>query len=63
MKKLPTILATATIVLTMSTSVLAGSVGTPTSYATTQPDAETIAELQQASEAASLKPAQHRGAN
>ncbi len=36
----------------MSTPVLAGSVGIPRSYATTQPDTRTIAELQQASGAA-----------
>jgi hypothetical protein len=52
MKKLSTILAAGTIALTMSTPVLAGSVGIPTSYATTQPDAETIVELQRASKAA-----------
>jgi hypothetical protein len=38
--------------LTISTPVLTGSVGIPRSYATTQPNAETIAELQQASKAA-----------
>jgi hypothetical protein len=36
----------------MSTPVLAGSVGIPRSYATAQPDTATIAELQQASQAA-----------
>jgi hypothetical protein len=50
MKKLSTILAAGTIALAMSTPVLAASVGNPSSYATAQPDAETIAELQQASE-------------
>ena len=50
MKKLSTILAAGTIALTMSTPVLAGSVGIPRSYATAQPDNETIAELQHASE-------------
>jgi hypothetical protein len=49
MKSLSTILAAGTIALTMSTPVLAGSVGIPRSYATAQPDNETIAELQQAS--------------
>jgi hypothetical protein len=52
MKKLSTMLAAGTIALTMSTPVLAGSVGVSRSYATTQPDAETIAELLQASKAA-----------
>jgi len=51
MKKLSTILAAGTLALTMATPVLAGSVGMR-SYGTTQPDAGTIAELQQASEAA-----------
>jgi len=52
MKKLSTILAAGTIALAMSTPVLAGSVGISRSYATAQPDAQTIADLQQASEAA-----------
>ncbi len=52
MKKLSTILAAGTIALTMSTPVLAGSVGIPRSYATTQPHGATIAELQEASDAA-----------
>jgi hypothetical protein len=52
MKRLSIIVAAGTIALTMSTPVLAGSVGIPRSYATTQPDAATIAELQQASTAA-----------
>ena len=52
MKKLPTILAAGTLALTISTPVLAGPVGMQASYATTQPDAETIAELQQASNVA-----------
>jgi len=50
MKKLSTILAAGTIALTMSTPVLAGSVGISRSYDTAQPNADTIAELQQASE-------------
>jgi hypothetical protein len=50
MKKLSTILAAGTIALTMSTPVLAGSVGIPRSYDTAQPNPDTIAELQQASE-------------
>jgi hypothetical protein len=52
MKKLSTILAAGTMALTISTPVLAEPVGISKSYATTQPDAETIAELQQASKAA-----------
>ena len=56
MKKLSTILAAGTIALTMSTPVLAGSVGIPRRYSTTQPDAETIAELLQASKTAQREP-------
>ena len=52
MKKLSTILAAGTIALTISTPVLAGPVGMKASYATAQPDSETIAELQQASKIA-----------
>jgi len=52
MKRLSTILAAGTIALTIATPVLAGPVGTPRSYATTQPDTETIAELQHASKVA-----------
>jgi hypothetical protein len=52
MKKLSTILTAGTIALTLSTPVLAGSVGISRSYATAQPEAQTIADLEQASEAA-----------
>jgi hypothetical protein len=52
MKKLSTILAAGTFALALSTPVLAGSVGISRSYTTAQPDAQTIADLQQASEAA-----------
>ena len=52
MMKLSTILATGALALTLSTPVLAGSVGIARNYLTIQPDAEKIAELQQASEAA-----------
>jgi hypothetical protein len=52
MKKLTTILASSAVALTLSTPVLAGSVGMSRSYPTAQPNVETIAELQQASEAA-----------
>ena len=52
MKKLSTILTAGTIALTLSTPVLAGSAGISRSYATDQPDAQTIADLEQASEAA-----------
>jgi hypothetical protein len=47
MKKLSTIFAAGTVALTLSTPVLAGSVGISRSYA-----AQTIAQLEQASEAA-----------
>jgi hypothetical protein len=52
MKKLSTIFAAGTVALTLSTSVLAGSVGISRSYAVVQPDAQAIAQLEQASEAA-----------
>jgi hypothetical protein len=52
MMKLSTILTAGALALTLSTPVLAGSVGIPRNNPTTQPDASTIAELQQASEAA-----------
>lgn len=52
MKKLSTILTAGTIALTLSTPVLAGSAGISRSYATAQLDVQTIADLQQASEAA-----------
>jgi hypothetical protein len=52
MKKLSTILAAGTIALAISTPVLAGSVGISRSYPAAQPDAQTIADLQQASDAA-----------
>jgi len=52
MKKLSTILAAGTMALAISTPVLAGSVGISRSYPTAQPDAQTIADLQQASDAA-----------
>jgi hypothetical protein len=51
-KKLSTIIAAGTVALTLSTPVLAGSVGISRSYATAQPDAQTIADLEQASDAA-----------
>jgi hypothetical protein len=52
MKKLSAIFAAGTIALTLSTPVLAGSIGISGSYSTAQPDAQTIADLQQASGAA-----------
>ena len=52
MKKLSTILTAGTIALTLSTPVLAGSAGISRTYATAQPDVQTIAYLEQASEAA-----------
>jgi hypothetical protein len=52
MKKLSTIFAAGTVALALSTPVLASSVGISRSYATVQPDAQTIANLEQASEAA-----------
>ena len=52
MKKLTTIFATGTVALTLSSSVLAGSVGISRSYAVVQPNAQTFTQLEQASEAA-----------
>ncbi len=52
MMKISTVLAAGTLALTLSTPVLAGSVGIPRNSAVAQPDDQTIAELQQASEAA-----------
>ncbi len=51
MKKLSTILAAGTLALALSAPAFAGSVGISRTYRT-QPDTQTIAELQQASEAA-----------
>ena len=52
MKKLSTIFAAGTLALTLATPVLAGSVGISRSYAVAQPNPQTIADLQNASEAA-----------
>jgi hypothetical protein len=52
MKKLSTIFAVGTLALTLSTPVLAGSVGFSRSHPTAEPDAQTIAYLEQASDAA-----------
>jgi hypothetical protein len=52
MKKLSTIFVAGTVAWTLSTPVLAGSVGIARSYATGQPDAQTIASLERASGAA-----------
>ncbi len=52
MKDLSTIFAAGIVTLALSTPVLAGSVGISRNYPVAQPDSETIAELQQASEAA-----------
>jgi len=51
MKKLSTIFAAGTIALALATPVMAGPVGVSRDFAT-EPDAQTIANLQQASEAA-----------
>ena len=51
MKTISTISAAGAIALTLSAPALAGSAGISRTYAT-QPDSQTIAELQQASEAA-----------
>ena len=49
MKNLSTIFAAGIVTLALSTPVLAGAVGVSKSYATAQPDAQTIAGLEQAS--------------
>jgi hypothetical protein len=51
MKKLSTIITAGAIALTLSSPALAGPVGISRTYAT-QPNPQTISELQQASEAA-----------
>jgi len=50
MKKLSTIFAAGTMALALSTPVLAGPVGVSRDSATAQPDSQTIADLQEASE-------------
>jgi hypothetical protein len=52
MKNLSTIFASAVVTIALSTPVMAGAVGISRSYATAQPDAQTIADLEQASTAA-----------
>ncbi len=52
MKTLSTMFVAATLALTLTTPVLAGSVGVSRSYATAQPNPQTIADLENASEAA-----------
>jgi hypothetical protein len=52
MKKLSTLFAAGTLALTLSTSAMAGPVGVASNYTATNPDATTIAELQNTSEAA-----------
>lgn len=52
MKKLSTVFAAGTVALTLSTPVLAGSVGISRSYAVVQSNPQTFAQLEQASEAA-----------
>ncbi len=52
MKKISTIFAAATVALTLSTPVLAGSFGMSGSHSAAQPDAQTTAYLEQASDAA-----------
>jgi hypothetical protein len=52
MKALSTMFVAGTLALTLATPVLAGSVGVSRSYTTAQPDPQTIADLENASEAA-----------
>jgi hypothetical protein len=51
MRKLSTIFAAGTVALTLSSPVLAGSVGISRSSTAVQPNAQTIAQLEHASEA------------
>ena len=52
MKNLSRIFAAGVVTLALSTPVMAGSAGISRSYPTAQPDAQTIADLEQASSAA-----------
>jgi len=52
MKSLSTMFTAGIVTLALSTPVLAGSVGVSRNYTITQPDAQTIAGLQQAADAA-----------
>jgi hypothetical protein len=52
MKKVSTLLVAGTLAFTLSAPAFAGSVGLSRSYPVTQPDAATIAELQNASQTA-----------
>jgi hypothetical protein len=52
MKALSTMFVAGTLALTLATPVLAGSAGVSRSYATVQPNPQTIADLENASEAA-----------
>ncbi len=52
MKNLSIIFAAGMMTLALSTPVLAGSVGVSRSYPAAQPDTQTIADLQQAADAA-----------
>jgi len=52
MKALSTMFVAGTLALTLATPVLAGSVGVSRSYATAQPNPQTIADLENASDAA-----------
>src|SRR5271170_2401060 len=51
MRKLSTIFAAGTVALTLSSPALAGSVGISRTYTAVQPNSQTIAELEHASEA------------
>ena len=52
MKKLSTVLTAGIVTLALTTPVLAGSVGISRNYPAAQPDEQTIADLQQAADAA-----------
>ena len=52
MKTLSTMFVAATLALTLTTPVLAGPAGVSRSYATARPNPQTIADLENASEAA-----------
>jgi hypothetical protein len=52
MKKLSTVLTAGIMTLALTTPVLAGSVGISRNYPVAQPDEQTIADLEQAADAA-----------
>lgn len=60
MKRISSLFAATAITITFATSAFAGSVGISRNYPTVQPDQTTLAELEDASQAASSQASQHR---